>query len=64
LVPEQYRLTTTPQSEQGMSGMYGVSRRMEDLIELDAVMAAADERGDGQARRQTSAATDVRGDGG
>jgi hypothetical protein len=42
-----------------MSGMYGVSRRMEDLIELDAVMAAADERGD----RRVSP-TDERGDSG
>jgi hypothetical protein len=64
LVPEQYCLTTTPQSKHEMSGMYGVSRRMEYRIELDAVMAAADERGNGRARRRTSAATDERGDGG
>jgi hypothetical protein len=53
-----------PQSEQGMSGMYGVSRRMEDRIELDAVMAAADERGNGRARRWTSMAMDERDDSG
>jgi hypothetical protein len=55
---------TTQQSEQGMSGMYGVSRRMKDRIELDAVMAAADERGNERARRRTSVATDERGDSG
>jgi hypothetical protein len=53
-----------PQSEQGMSGMYSVSRQMEDRIELDAVMAAADDDVDGQARRQMSATTDKRSDGG